>query len=102
MNPELTTMLYERYPKIFKEHSRAESQMSGGFACGDEWFDLILTRSAICCNSTSTITARRKSLQGRVKKRGLPASPNDCIMTEVAHFSRTRGLRHDKVVILMI
>jgi len=45
MNPQLTNLLCERYPKIFKEHTRPESQMSDGFACGDGWFDLI---DALC------------------------------------------------------
>jgi len=41
MSPELTNTLYERYPKIFAEHTRPESRMADGFVCGDGWFDLI-------------------------------------------------------------
>jgi hypothetical protein len=41
MSPHLQNLLYERYPKIFAEHTQPESQMSNGIACGDGWFDLL-------------------------------------------------------------
>jgi hypothetical protein len=45
MNPQLTALLYERYPRIFQEHAQPESQMSKGIATGDGWFVLL---DALC------------------------------------------------------
>jgi hypothetical protein len=45
MNLRLTSLLYERYPKIFQEHILPVSHMPIGFACDDGWFDVI---DALC------------------------------------------------------
>lgn len=64
MNLQLTSLLYERYPKIFQEHIRPVSQMPVGFACDDGWFDLIdalceLLQFDIDHNGTPQIHARQ-------------------------------------------
>lgn len=64
MSPQLSSLLYERYPNIFKSHISPESRMSDGFVCGDGWFELI---DALCeslqfdidNNGTPQIVARQ-------------------------------------------
>jgi len=43
MSPENTKKLYEKYPKIFKQHkdSMQTTAMCWGFECGDGWYWLI-------------------------------------------------------------
>ena len=48
MNDANTTILYERYPRLYRDRilNTYESSMCWGFACGDGWFDLIDRLSA--------------------------------------------------------
>lgn len=43
VNKELTKQLFEKYPKIFKDHARpnTESLMCEGFRCDEGWYNLI-------------------------------------------------------------
>ena len=71
MHSELTNLLYARYPKIFQEHTRPESQMSKGIATGDGWLNLI---DALCStlqwdvdhNGAEQIIARQIKERGGV------------------------------------
>jgi len=58
MNPQLSNLLFERYPSIFRLHTSPDSRMSEGLACGDGWFDLI---DALC-----------ESLQFDIDNNGFP------------------------------
>lgn len=48
MSPERQTLLYQRYPVLYRGRKRpiTESLMSFGFECGDGWFDLLERLSA--------------------------------------------------------
>ena len=55
MSPELENKLYEKYPKIFADHSKSpqESCMAFGLEVGDGWYDLI---DVMCEALTYTFT----------------------------------------------
>jgi len=60
MDLDHTTLLFTRYPLIYRGHTNpiAECMVCQGFACGDGWFDLIDRLSA-------KVEAHARALQAR-------------------------------------
>lgn len=54
MNQELTNKLYQKYPEIFKDHSKSPSEtcMCWGFSHDDGWYNII---DALCGGITQHI-----------------------------------------------
>ena len=66
MNEKLDKQLCEKYPLLYRDRNApmTETAMCWGFCCGDGWYNLIDTLSALLCSKYEHAKERYESIKG--------------------------------------